>query len=184
LRAEWFAAMSRGHRARVHALSGGGSSAAISVMRGNTCLGQSRCRNKGKHYRNANAKEAVHRFKLPVPPESRTILKPSSSATCRRKLRALSLVQQRTLGGAESASCFPRLAGRLRYALTGSAVDSRRQLARAGSLPARVETFLKGSGSSMEPEPGPEDAPKVAHAQGNLSVLPRKTRRHAREILP
>jgi hypothetical protein len=23
--------------------------------------------------------------------------------------------------------------------------------------------------------PGPEDAPKVAHAQGNLSVLPRKT---------
>jgi hypothetical protein len=28
--------------------------------------------------------------------------------------------------------------------------------------------FLKGSGSSMELEPGPEDAPKVAHAQGNL----------------
>jgi hypothetical protein len=28
----------------------------------------------------------------------------------------------------------------------------------------------KGSGSSMELEPGPEDAPKVAHAQGNLSV--------------
>ena len=68
--------------------------------------------------------------------------------------------------------------------LTGSAVDSRRHLAREGSLPAWAETFLKGSGSSTELEPGPEDAPKVAHAQGNLSVLPRKTRRHAQEILP
>jgi hypothetical protein len=58
--------------------------------------------------------------------------------------------------------------------LTGSAVDSRRHLAREGSLPAWAETFLKGSGSSMELEPGPEDAPKVAHAQSNLSVLPRK----------
>jgi len=27
-----------------------------------------------------------------------------------------------------------------------------------GSLPAWAETFLKGSGSSMELEPGPEDA--------------------------
>ena len=77
------------------------------------------------------------------------MLKPLSSAACRRKLRALSFVQQRTLGGAESASCTH---------LTGSAVDFRRHLAREGSLPAWAETFLKGSGSSMELEPGPEDA--------------------------
>jgi hypothetical protein len=80
------------------------------------------------------------------------MLKPLSSAACRRKLRALSFVQQRTLGDAESASCFPRTH------LTGSAVDFRRHLAREGSLPAWAETFLKGSGSSMELEPGPEDA--------------------------
>jgi hypothetical protein len=54
--------------------------------------------------------------------------------------------------GAESASCFPRTH------LTGSAVDSRRHLAREGALPAWAETFLKVSGSSMELEPGPEDA--------------------------
>jgi hypothetical protein len=66
--------------------------------------------------------------------------------------------------------------------LTGSAVGSRRHLAREGSLPAWAETFLEGSGSSTELEPGPEDAPKVAHAQGNLSVLPRKTRLHAQQI--
>jgi hypothetical protein len=47
---------------------------------------------------------------------------------------------------------------------------------------SRRVTFLEGSGSSTELEPGPEDAPKVAHAQGNLSVLPRKTRLHAQEI--
>jgi hypothetical protein len=100
--------MSSGHRARVHALSGGGSSAAISVMRGDARLGQSRCRNTGKHYRNANAKEAVHRFKLPVPPELRTILKPPSSATCRRKLRALSFAQQWTIGGVKSLAHLRR----------------------------------------------------------------------------
>jgi hypothetical protein len=47
---------------------------------------------------------------------------------------------------------------------------------------SRRVTFLEGSGSSTELEPGLEDAPKVAHAQGNLSVLPRKTRLHALEI--
>lgn len=76
----------------------------------------------------------------------------AEAAKLRGKLRALSFVQQRTPGGAESASCFPRTH------LTGSAVDSRRHLAREGSLPAWAETFLKGSGSSMELEPGPEDA--------------------------
>ena len=35
----------------------------------------------------------------------------------------------------------------------------------------------------MELEPGPEEAPKVAHAQG-LSVLFAKTCRHAQQILP
>jgi len=33
---------------------------------------------------------------------------------------------------------------------------------REGSLPAWAETFLKGSGSSMELAPGPEDAPNIS----------------------
>lgn len=32
---------------------------------------------------------------------------------------------------------------------------------REGSLPAWAETFLEGSGSSMELAPGPEDAPNI-----------------------
>jgi hypothetical protein len=139
-------------------------------MRGNAGLGQSRCRNTGKHYRNANANEAVHRFKLPVPPESRTVLKPLSSAACRRKLRALSFVQQRTLGGAESAHVFrvTKSAASAKH-LTGSAVDSGRHLAR-GIVTRMGRDFPQGSGSSMELEPGPEDAPKVAHAQGPIGA--------------